>query len=74
MSLRPFHTAHQPKYPIWGSRLAESELAVSRAEAVIDYFTDELGIRRDLFETADRGNGEFMAEAAYATIFRRVER
>jgi outer membrane protein OmpA-like peptidoglycan-associated protein len=35
---------------------ANDQLGLARAEAVVDYFVDQLGLRRDLFEVESYGN------------------
>lgn len=60
---------------VYLDRESEAGLALARANAVIDYMTDELGMPRDLFEAMDGGDGSMWSEAADPDTnqFRRVE-
>jgi len=51
----------------------ENDLALSRAQAVIDFLVEDLGMLRDLFETIDRGDGHWEAHHIDSVVFRRVE-
>ena len=48
-------------------------LALLRAQAVIGYLCDELGMDRDVFEAVDRGDGRFGARSVGFDLFWRVE-